>query len=274
LESMAIGVITSLSRDPEAALRRVKKMGISTVQLSSPSYELLQAGRAEELREIAKRLGIEITTVFCGYSGESYKDIETIRRTVGLLNPQFREARIERTLQISDFAKRLGVDKIATHMGFIPESREDPMYGELVEAVRRIADRCATNGQSFCLETGQESARTLLGFIKDVARPNIKVNFDPANMVLYGSGDPIEALELLGRYVVGVHCKDGNWPTKPGLLGEETPLGEGNVNIEAFVQKLKQIGYTGPLIIEREITGEEQTRDILKAKELLRRLRG
>ncbi|MEM2905701.1 MAG: sugar phosphate isomerase/epimerase family protein [Candidatus Bathyarchaeia archaeon] len=271
---MAIGVITSVGQDPEGALRRIREMGIRTVQLASPPEELLRPEAAERLKEAARRLGVEVTTVFCGFSGESYRDIPTIRRTVGLLNPEFREERVQRTLRISDFAKTLGVDEIAAHVGFIPEEKSDPAYSELAEAVRRIADHCARNGQSFCLETGQESAETLLGFIKDVARPNIRVNFDPANMVLYGSGDPIQALELLGEYVAGVHCKDGRWPAKPGLLGQETPLGEGDVNIEAFVEKLKQIGYTGPLTIERETSGEEQTRDILRAKMLLERLKG
>ena len=274
MKSMAIGVITSLGQDPGAALRRVKDMGIHTVQLSSPSDELLKPWRAEELRRTAEALGIEITTVFCGYSGESYADVPTIRRTVGLVNPELREVRVQRTFRISDFAKTLAVDRIAAHVGFIPDDERDPAYSGLVEVVRRIADHCAANDQSFCLETGQEPARTLFRFIKDVARPNIKVNFDPANMVLYGSDDPLEALELLAKYVVGVHCKDGKWPTKPSVLGHETPLGEGDVNIKAFIEKLKEIGYEGPLTIEREIAGEEQRRDILKAKEQLERLRG
>jgi len=109
-------------------------------------------------------------------------------------------------------------------------------------------------------------------FIEDVNRLNLGVNFDPANMLLYDADDPIKALDVLGKYVIGVHCKDGKRPERKGELGKEYPLGEGDVGIEKFIDKLKKIGYTGPLTIEREISGEKQIRDILKAKELLQKL--
>lgn len=273
MERMAIGVITSLDDNPSATLQWVRDLGIHTVQVSAPRDDLLDEDRAENVKRTAESLGIEITTIFCGYAGESYSDIPTIRRTVGLLNPERRKERVQRTFRISHYAKWLEVGRVGAHIGFVPEDDRDPVYGDLVLVVGRIADLCAGNGQSFCLETGQESAQTLLRFIEDVGRPNVKVNFDPANMVLYGSGKPIEALELLGRYVVGVHCKDGRWPTRPGMLGHETRLGEGEVNIPAFVRKLNEIGYSGPLTIEREISGEEKRRDVLEAKELLEKLR-
>jgi sugar phosphate isomerase/epimerase len=161
-------------------------------------------------------------------------------------------------------------------VGFVPENRSDLDYLAVREMVRRVADHAASHRQVLALETGQEPAPVLLRFIEDVNRPNIRINFDPANMILYGSGDPIEALGLLGAYVVSVHCKDGDWPPKdkPGALGAERPLGQGSVGIPWFIAKLKEVGYKGALCIEREVEDrEERLRDIRAAAAMLGRLR-
>lgn len=262
-----------LGEDPWGSLKRVKDLGFANAQVTAPSEEFFKEPKRKELIEAIKKSRVKITTMFAQFRGESYADLPTIRRTVGLVPPQYQEERIKRAFEISDLAKELGINRVAAHIGFIPENSKDPNYRPLVEAVRKIADKCAENGQDFCLETGQETAPTLLRFIKDVNRDNLKVNFDPANMILYGSGDPIEALEMLGKYVVGVHAKDGKWPTKEGSLGTEYPLGQGDVGMERLIKKLKEIGYTGALTIEREITGEKQIKDILAAKKLLEKLR-
>ena len=133
-------------------------------------------------------------------------------------------------------------------------------YIAVREMVRRICDHCAAYGQSFTLETGQEPANVLLEFFKDVDRANLGINFDPANMILYGTGDPVEALGVLAKHVISVHAKDGNWPPtdKPGLLGSEQPLGQGSVGMERFVAKLKEIGYTSSINVEREVESQAQ----------------
>ena len=141
--------------------------------------------------------------------------------------------------------------------------------------VRLVCDYARDNGQTFALETGQEPAPVLLEFFRDVNRANLRINFDPANMILYGTGDPIEALGVLAEHVVSVHAKDGQWPPKgvAGALGAERPLGQGDVGMERFVAKLKQIGYTNPLNIERETPDhQERLRDIAGAVKLLRSL--
>jgi sugar phosphate isomerase/epimerase len=125
---------------------------------------------------------------------------------------------------------------------------------------------------TFGLETGQETADTLLRFIRDVGRKNLNINFDPANMILYGTGDPIDALKKVGKFVVSVHCKDGKWPTQPDQLGEEVPLGEGDVGIDRFIATLKRLGYKGPLTIEREVPDPPQTDDMMRGKALLESL--
>jgi sugar phosphate isomerase/epimerase len=126
--------------------------------------------------------------------------------------------------------------------------------------VRRVCDHASRHGQTFAMETGQERAGLLLRFLRDVDRPNLKINFDPANLILYGTDEPIGALKELASLVVSVHCKDGDPPPAgvPGALGSERPLGKGSVGIPRFVQTLRDVGFPGPLNVERESEDQEQ----------------
>ncbi len=273
LRPMAIGVIAG-GGNPLGGIEKVQKLGLDNCQLSVPPEEWRSGEKLEQIRKALRDAGVTVTAVFSGYPGESYRDIPTIHDTVGLVPPATRDARLKMTLAHSDFAKAIGVPVLAAHIGFVPEDTKDPDYQGTVDVLRQICDRCAQNGQKFALETGQETAPTLRKFIEDVARPNLGVNFDPANMMLYGSGDPIEALDVVGRWLIGVHCKDGDYPTEKGQLGTEYPLGQGKVGLPRFIQKLKDLGYTGPLTIEREISGDQQIQDIRAAIRLLEELRG
>jgi sugar phosphate isomerase/epimerase len=183
-----------------------------------------------------------------------------VQRTVGFVPGATRAQREGRTCVVSDFAATLGAPGIATHIGCVPDDPNDPDYVAVRDLVRRVCDDAAEWNQTFALETGQESARVLLEFIQDVDRPNLRINFDPANMILYGTGDPIEALDVLGPLVISVHAKDGNWPPKgvPGALGTEQRFGKGAVGAARFIDKLKQIGYDGTLNVEREIEDQKQ----------------
>lgn len=271
-ELMPIGVVVG-GEDPIVSLKRVESLGIPTCQMFIPPQEWHSESKIEVIKKAVSETGIKITCFFCHFKGQSYTDIPTIKKTVGLRNPDTRQERMKNVLTYSDFAKKLNVSALVAHIGFIPGDKDDPNYEGLVEVVRKIADYCKDNEQKFALETGQEKAYVLSKFIKDINRVNIGVNFDPANMLLYDAGDPIEALELLGKYIIGVHCKDGKRPEKEGELGKEYPLGKGDIDIGRFMNKLKEIGYAGPLTIEREISGEQQTKDILEAKRLLEKLR-
>lgn len=276
LRDMEIGVMFWAGRDPIETLRELKSLGVRCGQLGVPgSYPLNHETTAAWKRALETEQ-FTLVTVFAAYEGESYADIPTVQRTVGFIPAATRAERETRTYAISDFAAALGVPSIACHVGFIPEDPEHPDYKAVREMVRRVADYAARHNQTFALETGQEPARVLLRFIEDVARPNIRINFDPANMILYGTGDPIEALDLLGPLIISVHCKDGDWPPRdqPGALGTERPLGQGSVGIERFIAKLKQLGYRGTLNIEREIEDHQQRlADIRMAVRLLERLR-
>lgn len=271
-EFLPVGVVVK-GDNPIVSLKRVESLGIPTCQMYVPPQGWYSESNIEKIEEVISETGVKITSFVCHFEGESYANIPTIRETVGLLNPNTRQERLKQIFVYSDFAKRLNVPVLMAHIGFIPEDKGDPNYQGMIEAMEKIADYCKNNGQQFALETGQEKTQVLSAFIEDVNRINIKVNFDPANMLMYESGDPIETLGILSRYIVGVHCKDGKSSKREGGKSKEYPLGEGDVGIERFIAKLKEIGYTGPLTIEREISGEQQTRDILKARELLEKLR-
>ena len=265
---LALGVMTVFHGGPAASMQTVRELGVPTVQVLYPQDTDSEDGIAQ-VKQAAQENGIEITTVFAWFEGESYADIAEVRATVGLIPEKDRESRIERVLTIAKYAKKLGVRRVAAHIGFVPEDETNPLYAGIVVAVQRICDALAKDDQVFALETGQETAATLRRLIDDVARPNLCVNFDPANMILYGNDQPIPATEKLAPFIDGVHCKDGCWPTEEGKLGEEKPLGQGDVDIEAWIRKLIEIGYTGPLTIEREISGDQQKKDILAAVALL-----
>jgi sugar phosphate isomerase/epimerase len=270
-QELALGIMAHFHPSPLEAMQAVRDLDIPTVQIGySPSLDN-DAGIAA-IRDACAETGIEITTVFCGFAGESYADIPTVQATVGLVPPQTRAERLQVTKRIAAFAHRLGVVRVAAHIGFVPEEAADPLYAEIVQTVQGVCDHLANSGQTFALETGQETALGLRRFIEEVNRENLRVNFDPANMILYGKDQPILALDVLMPWIDGVHCKDGRWPTQPGQLGEETPLGAGDVDLTRWLDRLLALGYRGPLTIEREISGEEQRRDILAGRDLLRGL--
>ena len=279
LEPLQVGVmfwtggVLGMDAPPGEIAAMVKSLGVSCGQIGiHAEADLGPAGQAA-WKEALDAHDLTVVTAFPGFVGESYADIPTVEKTVGYIPRATREEREKRTYATSDFAHALGIPGVATHVGFVPEDHGDSDYIAVREMVRRVCDHCARNGQTFALETGQEPAETLKAFILDVDRPNLGVNFDPANMILYGSGEPLEALEVVSSWLTTVHCKDAKWPTQEGEWGTETSLGEGDVGMDRYVAKLKQIGYKGPLTIEREITGEAQRGDLTSAIALLEKLR-
>jgi len=249
-----LGVFASIDAGLGVKLEVAHELQVPTIQLHTPHKSTRTPENARRFLDRLAELGIRVTVVFAGFEGESYADIPTCQRTVGLVPPETRAERVQELKEIADFARLLGVDAVGLHIGFIPRDPSDPLRAEVVEVTRQVCDHCAGNGQRLHLETGQETADTLLAFMGDVGRDNLFVNFDPANMILYGSGQPLEALRRVGRYVRSVHCKDARWAQRPGEeWGQEVPLGQGDVNMEQFLITLKEIGYDGPLTIEREI---------------------
>jgi sugar phosphate isomerase/epimerase len=274
---MEIGVMFWGGRDPVETLREVKALGVQCGQIGVPGDMDLGPAAQKAWKSALAAEQFKVVTVFAAFNGESYADIPTVQRTVGFIPPATRKEREKRTLECSDFAAALGVPGIATHIGFVPEDSSDPDYVAVREMVRRVCDYAATHKQTLALETGQEPAKTLLHFFKDAGRANLAINFDPANMILYGTGDPIEALGVLAQHVVSVHAKDGDWPPKgvAGALGKEKALGQGAVGMERFIKKLKEIGYQNPVNVERECHDPQQRlRDLKMGVGLLRGLIG
>jgi sugar phosphate isomerase/epimerase len=272
-----LGVFASIDAGLGVRLETARELGVPTVHLHTPHRESRTPQRAEEFLQRLADLGIRVSCVFAGFEGESYADIPTVSRTVGLVPQRTRRERSAELREIADFAKLLGVAAVGVHIGFVPHDAGCADYREITKMARDVCDRLASNGQALHLETGQEPADVLLTFLDDVDRDNLFVNFDPANMILYGVGEPLPALRTLSRYVRSVHCKDATWSDSPGeTWGKEVPLGEGAVDFAAYLSTLAEIGYDGPLTIEREIPQERerQKAEIAAAVSLLERLRG
>lgn len=270
VEPMEIGLVVWAEDSAAATINYLKSFGLRAMQLGIPPGVDCGSALPEWKAELAKS-NVIVTGAVCSYAGEDYSNLERVHESVGFTTAKYRAERIARTNEIAAFAHDLGIGSVSCHIGFIPEDASAPLYGDLVELTRELCDTCVRFNQNFVLETGQESASVLLRFIADVSRPNLKVNFDPANMILYGSGDPIQALSLLNEHVLSVHCKDGHSPAQAGSLGSECALGEGEVDFPAFLKHLKSIGYKGALTIEREEPNVEQKNaDVRMAVERLK----
>ncbi|HEY2840237.1 MAG TPA: sugar phosphate isomerase/epimerase family protein [Pirellulales bacterium] len=276
METWPIGVFTSLDAGLGVKLEVAQELDVPTIHLHAPAPKSRTPEQALAFLKKLKAAGIRITVVFGGFEGESYADIPTVERTVGLVPRKTRVARVREMKEISDFTTMLACDAVGLHLGFVPHDPADPLYSEALDLTRDLCDHCRQNGQGLHLETGQETAETLARFITDVERPNLFINFDPANMILYGAGEPIAALEVVGRWVRSVHCKGATWAKSPGKeWGVETPLGAGAVGFDKFLRALKKIGYLGPLTIEREIPQDptRQKAEIGHAVTLLTKLK-
>ncbi len=254
--------------DPLQAIAKLKELGVKATQLCPWTPEQLTSEYAAKVKAALADAGVTPTTQFIGFPEESYVDIAAVERTVGFLWEEKLAERIETAKKTIDFAVAVGAPHAAAHIGFVPRDKASPKYQRLLETIRELVDYCAARGLTFVFETGQETAEEMREFIEAIDRPNVGVNFDPANMILYGKDKPIEAVDVLAPWIVSCHCKDGEWPTEEGKLGHETPLGEGQVNIPAFIAKLKSIGYKGVLCVERE-GGPDRVGDFLKARALL-----
>ena len=233
-----------------------------------PSAEISDA-LVERTRLAAAAAEVTITALWRGYSGPAIWDYIDGPSTIGLVPPEFRALRTRELKRGAEVARGLGIDDMATHVGFLPMNPKDPNYLGVVEALKEIADHAGERRVYFNFETGQETPMVLRRCFQDVGRPNLGINLDPANLLMYGNANPVDALDIFGRFVRGVHAKDGEYPTNGYELGHEKPLGEGRVNFPALVGKLKALGYAGSLTIEREISGPQQIVDIKRAVEIL-----
>ncbi|CAN5436767.1 sugar phosphate isomerase/epimerase [soil metagenome] len=247
----------------------MKQLGLEHVQLAlRPLITSSEASRGEELR-VLRESGLKLTAGMIGFAGEDYSTIANIRKTGGYLPDATWEIRRDETIAAASLARELGLSALTTHIGFVPAS-SDGGYEKMLARVAEIADALASQELSLLMETGQETAPELLQFLNDVRCRNVEVNFDPANMILYGAGDPHDAVRVLGRHIRHVHIKDATLSDQPRMKwGNEVPFGTGQVRPRTFLDALHAVEYFGPLVIERE-AGPDRMDDIRDAIAALR----
>jgi L-ribulose-5-phosphate 3-epimerase len=259
LEPLAIGVCSwSLQVGSVPELKRLMdQLGIDVVQIACGDPHHAAWDEGDAMPAAAKAAGFRMTGTMLGFPGEDYTTPQTIQHTGGFGNPATRLERLERFEWALDRTRALGLTDLMLHAGFLPEPT-DPDRKPFLDTLGAVSQLALDKGITVAFETGQETADLLRRTLDDLKCPNLKVNFDPANMILYDKGDPIRAVEVLGPDIRSVHVKDANRTKVPGGWGEEVPLGQGQVNIKQFVQTLKKVGYQGPLCIEREVGNQQQ----------------
>jgi L-ribulose-5-phosphate 3-epimerase len=266
---LRLGLIIAIGKDPGAAIAKVRDLELPSCQVYVDDFD---PNGVAALRQALDQNKIEATSFVVGGPGREVWDFYDGPLTIGLVPRDTRAARIAHLKKASDFAKQCGIPAVQTHCGFIPENPNDPLYKETVIAMREVAEYCKRNGQNFRYETGQETPITLVRAILDVGLDNQGVNFDLANLILYGKANPVDAIETLAPYIQGIHAKDGFFPTNPRQLGEEVPIGNGKVDFPLIIARLKELQYGGAVTIEREISGPQQMEDVRAAKEYLEAL--
>ncbi len=269
---LALGVCSwSLQVRSIAELKRLlDHLGVHVAQIAcgDPHHASWEEGDA--MPEAALASGLTFTGAMLGFPGEDYTSPQTIKATGGFGNPADRAERLERLRWALDRTLALGLSDLMLHAGFLPDL-DDPGRSAMLDTLARAGQLAHEKGITLAFETGQETAELLRRTLDDLKMPNLKVNFDPANMLLYDMGDPIRAVEVLGPDIRSVHVKDGKRPTTPGTWGEEVPLGRGEVDIRRFVRALKDVGYAGPLVVEREVGDQAgRLRDVAHGLAFLR----
>ena len=259
IEPLAIGVCSwSLQVKSVAELKRLlERLEIDVVQIACGDPYHASWDEGDRLPEAARAAGFRMTSAMLGFPGEDYTTPQTIQKTGGFGDPATRAERLERLRWGLERTRALGLSLLTLHAGFLPEP-SDPERGPLLDTLAQAGSLAAEKGVTLAFETGQETADLLRLTLDEIRCPSLKVNFDPANMILYDKGDPLRAVEILAGDIVGVHVKDAHRTQTPGTWGEEVPLGHGQVNIRQFVKTLRKVGFTGPLCIEREVGNQEQ----------------
>lgn len=267
---MKIGVCVNFNNVEEMSKKfeSLKKEGFDNCQLISWHKELWTDENVKLIKDLTGE-DITISAFWCGWEGPCVWDFYDGQKTIGLVPPEYRSQRIQNLCDGADFAKKLGVTNVVTHMGYIPENPFDKEFKPFCDAVRVVAEHAKKNGQYLLFETGQETPVTMLRCFETVGCDNLGVNLDTANLILYGKANPVDALDVFGKYVRNIHAKDGFYPTDGHDLGKEVRIGDGKVDFLSLFQKLHALGYDSYVTIEREISGEQQTEDIRHAKKYL-----
>ncbi|MBR6727618.1 MAG: sugar phosphate isomerase/epimerase [Clostridia bacterium] len=267
-----IGVLIHYRKSTDIALefQKAKDMEITSCQLCIWDETLFTPEVADTVKAALASTDFKVTAVWGGWGGPCEWNFSYGPSTIGLVPAAYRESRLNALKKASDFAEMIGVDRVITHVGFIPENPDHPDFAGTVGALRNLCRYMKAKNQYFLFETGQETPVTMLRTIQAIGYDNLGINFDTANLILYGKANTLDALDVFGQYVMETHIKDGFYPTNGMALGKEAPAGQGKANLPAVVKKLDELGFTGAFTIEREISGDQQIADIKMARDLLR----
>ena len=271
---MKLGICVHFNniKQMEQKIKLLQAENFNNCQLISWNPALWTDENAIYLSQLFQSYGIEISAFWCGWEGPTVWNFYEGQTTLGLVPPQYRKIRIQNLCDGADFAKKLGVMQVVTHMGFIPENPYDENFKPFCDAVRIVAQHLEKNEQLLLFESGQETPVTMLRCFEEVGTTNLGVNLDTANLILYGKANPVDALDVFGTYVKNIHAKDGLYPVNGHDLGAEVRIGDGKVDFYKLIQKLKEFNYHGFMTIEREIDGNQQLEDIRHAKQYLQKM--
>lgn len=265
---MPLGIIMDAD-EPLKSLKKVTELGFSTCQLSVGEYT---EKKSAEIVKALSEYNLKPTSLLCMGPGEYVYDYYNGPLTIGLVPKKYRAERMKRLREGSDFCSETGLPAVCAHFGFIPENPNDELYKEFIETMKDVAGYAKTKNVWVYFETGQETPVTLLRAIEDIGTGNLGVNYDTGNLILYGTANPVDGLDVIGKYVKSLHAKDGIYTTNPKELGTETPIGKGKTNFPAVIRKLKEINFKGHITIERETSGPQQIEDIKRSKVYLEKL--
>jgi len=264
-KNILLGIIID-GDNPDLGLKKVRDLGFETCQIEISKYT---PEKASEVKSAIKKYKIQPNALVCLGPGKMVWNFTEGPSTIGIVPRAIRKERMQRLHDGIDFCAMAGIPAVHSHFGFIPENPADPLYAELIACMKELGNHARKKGINIFCETGQETPTTLLRAIEDAGTGNIFVNYDTANVVLYGKANPLDGLKMLSKYVRSLHAKDGHYPTNPKLLGEEVPIPQGIVNFPAIISYLKEINFKGEIIIECEISGQNKdyiikTRDYLE----------
>jgi sugar phosphate isomerase/epimerase len=252
---------------PADLVAKLESTGIRRVQLAlDPLRET--PGVWGETASLFRQKGITTVSGMFGCAGEDYSTLETIRMTGGIAPDATWEQNWNNIRATAALAQQLRLKLVTFHAGFLPHEEKDPNFARMLLRLGETADVFKASNIALGLETGQETAPVLVQLLQKLQRPNVGVNFDPANMILYDKGNPIAALRMLGPWIRQVHIKDARRTKVPGTWGEEVAAGTGGVDWRAFLATLRELNYAGDLVIERE-AGSQRVMDIRTAKEVV-----
>ena len=268
----SIGTLLRCGSIDERRIAYYHEIGLDSIQIAGVYEDWLAPGNAarkasDAFFELFRKYDITVPTMFMSYPNQDWNNP---REGIGVVPEKTRAERMILTCRQMNWAKRYGIRYITCHAGFVPEERNE-FYERFIADMKQLVKFAAANEQEFLFETGTETVAGLKQTIEDIGEPNVGINFDPANLLIYGTDDPAVLADQLADRIRVIHCKDADPAEADAPRGKETVLGKGSTKFASLLTKLLQGGFSGPLIIERELPlGPEQEKDIAEAVKLIR----